>query len=198
MQRKESIVLPQIAIRVGENNAVLNHFLQLNQSTTWMIITAWYPNEAVPSKNQNDVLLQEIRSRGLVAIPMWGCADALDWPAEPSYLVLNVARNDVQDWLNRYAQNACVFGEYNTKCIPELVWQRNVNPSISMQRAYESTTYQSASLLLHHPTLCQTWLRACGARRISMGEMSPEKIAQEDVVLQLPFSSKQTLCFWSA
>lgn len=201
--------LPRIQIRIGEMNPVLDAFLQANHAQSWMVLTAWNPNgctnETVEvNQTRQAQLLTEIQTRDLIAIPMWGLGDKVNWAAEPSFLILNVQRDEVQDWLHRYQQNACVFGSFNVtrkNTVPMLIQRSEVALTSETSIYYQQTTYESAPLLLHHPNLCQTWLRACQAHRVSIGqkiELSNERdLSSSKIRLRFPLNGHLVLSFWS-
>ena len=201
--------LPQIQIRIDEANPMLYSWLTSNSAKTWVVLTAWNPNgdsslTVEENQKRQERLLREIQERNLVAIPMWGLGDQANWAAEPSLLIFNVCFDDVESWLQKYQQNACVFGEVDEDkkiSVPQLILRGDVKFSSDTIGHYRQTTYQSAPLLLHHPHLCQLWLRACQAHRVSIGskiEMNDDQNPDESKIrLRIPFGGPLFLSFWS-
>ena len=189
--------LPQIQVRIGESNPFLQRCLRVNSVQSWMILTAWNPmgNDGLSCKENHALqegLLNNIQDNGLSAIPMWGLGDRLDWAAEPSYLIFSVNRLQVQDWMNKFQQNACVYGSISSE--PELIFNTQAKLDAYTRQAYECTTYQSAPLFLHHGRLCQVWMRACSARRVSIEN---EVAKTESLRLHIPLDRHVSLCFLS-
>jgi hypothetical protein len=115
-----------------------------------------------------------------------------------------VCFDDVESWLQKYQQNACVFGEVDNEkkvSVPQLISRSDVKLSSETKGYYRQTTYQSAPLLLHHPHLCQLWLRACQAHRVSIGpkiDMSDDQNRNESKIrLRIPLGGSLFLSFWS-
>lgn len=201
--------LPQVQIRIDEENPVLDAWLKANSVQTWMVLTAWNPNgdsghTVEENQNRQEKLLMEIQERKLVAIPMWGLGDQANWAAEPSFLIFNVRLDDVESWLQRYEQNACVFGVFDSgkkSSTPTLVQRSDVELAFETIGYYRQTTYQSASLMLQYPQVCQLWLRTCRAHRVSIGPRfevnDAQKSSNSKVQLQIPLGGRLYLSFWS-
>lgn len=104
----------RISLRCGEPSADLDRHLRNLDVVEWAFVTACNPR----SKRLDDAVnalrmarLDEVlRDRGLPSLPGAGVADAGDWPAEPSRLVLGIGEADAIALGRLFEQNAILAG----------------------------------------------------------------------------------------
>ena len=114
----------EIVIRVGKANAALRKLLADRGVKRWAFITACNPGAKMVPAHENDERLARLRSElkagGFRFIPGFGRGTTGDWPAEPSFLVLDIELNEAIGMARRFGQLAIVTGELDG--LPELVW----------------------------------------------------------------------------
>ena len=113
-----------IDLRIGEPSPALAALLRETGTGNWAIMTAWNP----ASQQQNDAanaeaqacLQQWLSGNGYRWLPGENCADAGDWPAEPSCFVFGITEAAALIDGSRFGQTAVVTG--GEEAVPKLVW----------------------------------------------------------------------------
>ena len=116
-----SILNPKIDIYIKKENQELQSFLREHNFTSWCFITAWNPFSEALSYEENNVLNQLLEA-DLNCYSVFSAKgqDTLgDWPAEISFFVGNISREQAIHLGKKYKQNAIVFGEIDA--LAELV-----------------------------------------------------------------------------
>jgi predicted nucleic acid-binding protein len=118
----EYIVLdPRIVIRIGEPSRALDELLASDRSAAF--ITAANPESERRSNEENRRLVTELREMLDAVGRTYRQGEGRDpnaaWPAEPSFLVLGISREEATNVARRFAQNAFVWCERGKP--PELV-----------------------------------------------------------------------------
>lgn len=108
-----------ICIRIDEHNLRLDRLLEKEGFESWAYITAYNPNGAQAAEPDNEAaqrrLEAEFRAGGFTFYAGASTADAGDWPAEPSFLVLGIAEEHAIETGSRYDQAAIVAGVRHQK-----------------------------------------------------------------------------------
>lgn len=104
-----------IDIRVDRTHPELDRLLQGMTVPSWSFITAYNPRSQRISQAENDRRQAQLRdviaSRGWTMFQGAGIGDDGRWPAEPSFLVLGIARDEAIALGRQFEQAAIVFGE---------------------------------------------------------------------------------------
>ena len=118
--RKTTYTVSSLSIRIAQLNPILDQFLQCNQKTEWIYITAWNPfsdaSLSMQQSNQrnterNQALLKRLQKRkDWIILPGWGIADACDWPPEASFLVLGAGEEEGRALAKEFKQKAFLYG----------------------------------------------------------------------------------------
>ena len=113
---------PDLVLRIGERNADLDDLLEADGGATAAFITAANPF-GEPQDAWENALAMAALTQGLDGKYACYSGEGRDpkgeWDAEPSLLVIGIAREDAEDLGRRYDQNAIVF--IDKGCAPELV-----------------------------------------------------------------------------
>ena len=114
---------PEIVLRIGKPNAGLDALLEAEGAAFAAYVTACNPRGERRSETENALAFESLKSF-LQNKPYRFCAgEGRDpqgaWPAEPSVLVLGIARADAERLGRAFGQNAIVFAEKGRP--PELV-----------------------------------------------------------------------------
>ena len=109
----------RLALRVDQTHMELDRLLESEQKNTWCFITAWNPgsqplNEDLNTR-RNLVLENEIQKMGHPYFFGQGRGPDERWPAEHSFLVLGLSREESIAAGKRHEQNAVVYGELGSK-----------------------------------------------------------------------------------
>lgn len=102
------------AIQMGKHHVELDAELASLSIQSWMFITAENPfSQYTPKQNQeyNQALRAEIISTGVYFFDGWGIPHNSSWTPEASFLVLGVNQEQAVAYMEKYRQNAVVFGE---------------------------------------------------------------------------------------
>lgn len=114
---------PDLVIRVGEANAVLDEVLDEDGADTAAYLTAANPGGVLQDERANALscaaLHQALADAGYSCYVGEGRDPSGDWPAEPSILAVGISRHEAQVIARSYEQNAIVFIERGKA--PELV-----------------------------------------------------------------------------
>lgn len=108
-----SILNPKIDIYIKKEIQELQSFLREQNFTSWCFITAWNPFSEALSNEENNALNQllEVDLNCYSVFPAEGKDTLGDWPAEISFFVGNISREQAIYLGKKYKQNAIVFGE---------------------------------------------------------------------------------------
>lgn len=114
---------PELVIRVGEPNADLDRLFEAEGAATAAFVTAANPRGMLATETENEVavaaLHQSQADAGYACHSGEGRDPRGEWPAEPSVLVVGIARIDAEGLGRAFGQNAIVFIEKGKA--PELV-----------------------------------------------------------------------------
>jgi hypothetical protein len=114
---------PDLVIRIGERNAVLDALLDEEGAGTAAYLTAANPNGELQDTAANELscaaLHQALADAGYTCYAGEGRDPAGKWPAEPSVLAVGMSRREAMVMGRSYEQNAIVFIEKGKA--PELV-----------------------------------------------------------------------------
>ena len=104
---------PLIEIKVGLANEVLDDLLIKNNSTEWAYITAFNPYSQTLPAEQNELRHAKLRDRlqHYRVFEGEGSGEDPNWPAEKSFLVIGITKNDAAKIGILFEQNAIVVGE---------------------------------------------------------------------------------------
>jgi len=121
----------ELEIRVGASSPALDAFLAARGAASWCFVTAANPGSErrsdAENARRNRNLEAELEAAGLVALRGEGRGADGAWPAEPSFLVLGVDRDEALRLGGRHGQNAVVFGEVGGPA--ELIDCRGAEPA---------------------------------------------------------------------
>jgi len=114
---------PDLVMRIGERNAVLDALLDEDGAATAAYLTAANPNGEPRDETANELscaaLHQALADAGYTCYAGEGRDPRGAWPAEPSVLAIGVSRHEAIVIGRSYEQNAIVFIERGKA--PELV-----------------------------------------------------------------------------
>ena len=114
---------PELVIRIGEPNADLDALLEAEGAATAAFVTAANPHGRLAAQMENEVAVAALRQSQADAGYACRSGQGLDprgeWPAEPSVLVVGIARADAEALGRAFEQNAIVFVDKGKA--PELV-----------------------------------------------------------------------------
>lgn len=114
---------PELVLRIGESNAALDELLEAEGADTAAYVSAANPRGRLAGTTENvlasTALLQAQREAGYACFAGEGRDPQGEWPAEPSVLVVGIARAEAEVLGRSYEQNAIVFVEKGKA--PELV-----------------------------------------------------------------------------
>jgi hypothetical protein len=113
---------PELTIRIGHKNQLLDDLLQQHHCETWAYITAWNPLSETQSDEINQLRNKELKDdiQDYILFDGEGVGQDPNWKPEHSFLVLGISREKAIALGNKYKQHAIVFGEINKA--PELLW----------------------------------------------------------------------------
>lgn len=102
-------------LRVGQVNSSLDALLDRTAHTRWIYLTAFNPGGQIRDKPENIVaqkkLLDILMTGSWIFYPGETTADDDQWPPEPSFLVLGMARSDGVALAQKFAQAAILYGQ---------------------------------------------------------------------------------------
>jgi hypothetical protein len=114
---------PDIVLRVGERSAALDALLEDTGAQTAAFLTAANPGGILMDAGENALSTEALRSAqeqaGYTCLAGEGRDPQEEWPAEPSVLVLGIARGEAEILGRSYEQSAIVFVDMGRP--PELV-----------------------------------------------------------------------------
>ncbi|MGH8635628.1 MAG: DUF3293 domain-containing protein [Burkholderiales bacterium] len=114
---------PELVLRIGEACAQLDALLEAEGARTAAYVTAANPRGRLAGQAENvlatTALLEAQREAGYACYAGEGRDPQQEWPAEPSVLVVGIARAEAEVLGRGYEQNAIVFVEKGKA--PELV-----------------------------------------------------------------------------
>jgi len=113
---------PELTIRIGHKNQLLDDLLQQHQCEKWAYITAWNPFSENQSDEINQLRNKELKEdlQDYILFDGEGVGQDPKWKPEQSFLVLGISREKAIALGNKFKQHAIVFGEINQ--VPELLW----------------------------------------------------------------------------
>jgi hypothetical protein len=124
---------PELVIRIGEPNNVLDAIMDEEGADTAAYLTAANPGGELQEKRANELsctaLHQMLADAGYSCYLGEGRDPEGDWPAEPSVLAVGISRHEAEVIGRSYEQNAIVFIERGKP--PELVilWRGRQSPN---------------------------------------------------------------------
>ena len=102
-------------LRVGQANPSLDALLDRTAHTRWTYLTAFNPGGQMRDEPENIVaqkkLLDVLIKGSWIFYPGETTADDGQWPPEPSFLVLGMARSDGVALAQKFAQAAILYGQ---------------------------------------------------------------------------------------
>ena len=104
---------PVLEIKIGLVNEELDALLIKNNCTEWAYITAFNPYSQTLSAEKNELRHAKLRDR-LEHYRIFegeGAGEDPTWPAEKSFLVIGITKNDAAKIGILFEQNAIVVGE---------------------------------------------------------------------------------------
>lgn len=114
---------PELVIRIGEPNKVLDALMDEEGADTAAYLTAANPGGELQDKRANELagaaLHQALADAGYSCYLGEGRDPEGDWPPEPSVLAIGISRHEAMVIGRSYEQNAIVFIEREKA--PELV-----------------------------------------------------------------------------
>lgn len=114
---------PDLVLRVGEANAVLDEVLDEDGADTAAYLTAANPGGVLQDERSNALsfaaLHQALADAGYSCYVGEGRDPSGEWPPEPSLLAVGISRHEAEVIGRSYEQNAIVFIEKGRA--PELV-----------------------------------------------------------------------------
>ena len=116
-----------LCVNIGIQNEALEEFLIDNQSYSYAFITAYNPHSKQKSqvenlKNQKE-LAASLDNAGFLYLKALGKPRSSDWPAEPSFFVVNIKKSKILALATSFRQNAIVYGTINS--VPQLISQHS-------------------------------------------------------------------------
>lgn len=163
-------------LRIGLHNPDLDRLLATHGATTAAFVTAANPRGEARERTANEAAMAALRtSLALPWLPGEGRDPERRWSAEPSLLVLGIARADAEALGRRLEQNAIVFIERGR--VPELVLLRRM-------RLVLDTQVWLDWLVFDEPTLAG--LRAAVAEGRAEVVIDPACLAELERVLAYP------------
>ena len=106
---------PELCIRIGSHHEQLDEILLEHRCDVWSYITASNPASELLSDEQNAGRNRELeallKSQGLVFYRGEGIGTDPEWPAEASFLILGISREDALQLGRQFRQNAIVCGK---------------------------------------------------------------------------------------
>ena len=115
--------MPEIVLRIGEPNPILDELLEADGAATAAYLTAANPRGEPASREDNDIaaaaLYESLLAEGLVCYGGEGRDPEERWTPEPSLLVLGISRARAESVGREFEQNAIVF--VRKGAAPELV-----------------------------------------------------------------------------
>jgi hypothetical protein len=114
---------PELVLRIGEASAALDELLEAEGADSAAYVTAANPHGRLAGTSENllatTALLEAQREAGYACFAGEGRDPQGEWPAEPSVLVVGIARAEAEVLGRSYDQHAIVFVEKGGA--PELV-----------------------------------------------------------------------------
>ncbi len=108
------VIKPQITIKIGQINLLLNELLMDNNAYYYAFITAENPYSNSFSKIENAVLMNQLKADlihlNLVFLEGIGIDPNGNWPGENSFLVLDLHPLTAIELGKKYQQHAIVVG----------------------------------------------------------------------------------------
>jgi len=103
---------PTFTIRIGERCATLEALLSARDLKEAAFLTAWNPWSQPTSEADNtaaqDRLARDLTASGYTVLNGEGVGLGGDWPPEPSFLILGIARDTATALSKAFGQNAYV------------------------------------------------------------------------------------------
>ena len=110
-------------LRIGLQNSVFDDYLRERGVSCWGIVTAFNP-QGIRSDDENTMrhqrLMDHLQACRQQYFPACNLADDKSWPAEPSFLLLQLNEVEVCNLASDFFQRACVCGDVGSA--PRLVW----------------------------------------------------------------------------
>ncbi len=108
------LIDPPTEIALGAPNPMLDQLLEQHKSVSWALITAYNPNSALLSaeenRKRNEALEEIIKSMEKAFFHAEGRDRNGEWPSESSYLVLDLDLDEANQVALSFNQKAILFG----------------------------------------------------------------------------------------
>ncbi len=106
-----------ICIQIGQQTPPLDELLEQNHAQNWSFITSVNPYSQPTERPENQKRLSQLRSTlkkaNYVFFDALGQDPQQIWPAEPSFLVLDLHLAKAKEIAAKFEQNAFVYGQKN-------------------------------------------------------------------------------------
>jgi hypothetical protein len=110
-------------LRAGERSQALDQLCKSHGIQTAAFVTAWNPHSGKRSERENleanGRLQADLMKVSIAVLQGYGQGDDGQWPAEPSFLALGIAKDDAKALGRQYQQNAILW--IGSGSLPELV-----------------------------------------------------------------------------
>lgn len=114
----------RLVIRIGQQHRAVEPLLARHDCSSWAYVTAHnpasQPHSAEHNQRRQRDLEEEVTRLGLPFYHGEAVAQAGNWPAEESLLILGIRRNQALDLAQRYGQAALLYGESGGSAL--LLW----------------------------------------------------------------------------
>lgn len=111
-------------LRIGQRDPAFDDFLRAQGVSFWGILTACNPGAeqlpAAENQHRQDGLRVRLASLDCRILDACNVADDEDWPAEPSYLILQADEEILRALAAEFSQLAVVCGDAGSA--PRLLW----------------------------------------------------------------------------
>lgn len=119
---------PAVRLRIGDTPGQHAAWLARHGASSATILTAWNPFGQELSLTENEVLQGRLRDAieqsGLSWLPARGEDPLGSWEPEPGFCVFDLSAALLDEWLQRFRQNAVVRLEAGQPCV--LVWHPGI------------------------------------------------------------------------
>ena len=114
---------PRMTLHIGKSSPQLLDLHRSHKVNSSVFITACNPLSQLMSEDENakrmGQLCNELTQRSLTFFEGVGQNPSMEWPGEPSYLVLDMSMQAAMALGRKYEQHAIVFSEFDA--LPQLI-----------------------------------------------------------------------------